>query len=69
MQIDSQKGKGFFGRSSYAKATDTGIDPVAAAKRLNIDFDSAADIDEREDDDEEDEVPSAVVRCCLQHIS
>ncbi|CAM0883240.1 unnamed protein product [Alopecurus aequalis] len=60
IKIDSQKGKGFFGRSSYAKATDTGIDPVAAAKRLNIDFDSAADIDEREDDDEEDEVPSAV---------
>ncbi|VAH64972.1 unnamed protein product [Triticum turgidum subsp. durum] len=60
VKIESQKGKGFFGRSVYAKATDTGIDPVAAAKRLNIDWDSAADIDEGEDEDEEDEVPSAV---------
>ncbi|KAF7024194.1 hypothetical protein CFC21_036571 [Triticum aestivum] len=60
VEIESQKGKGFFGRSVYAKATDTGIDPVAAAKRLNIDWDSAADIDEGEDEDEEDEVPSAV---------
>jgi hypothetical protein len=40
---------------------------VAAAKRLNIDFDSAADIDEEGDDDNEEEVPSAVVRCSLQH--
>lgn len=60
VKIESQKGKGFFGRSVYAKATDTGIDPVAAAKRLNIDWDSAADIDEAEDEDDEDEVPSAV---------
>lgn len=61
IKIETQKGKGgFFGRSSYAKATDTGIDPVAAAKRLNIDWDSAADIDEGGDDEEEDEVPSAV---------
>uniref|UniRef100_A0ACD5VUG5 Uncharacterized protein n=1 Tax=Avena sativa TaxID=4498 RepID=A0ACD5VUG5_AVESA len=60
IKIETKKNKGLFGRSSYAKATDTGIDHVAAAKRLNIDFDSAADIDEGGDDDEEDEVPSAV---------
>ncbi|KAJ0982910.1 hypothetical protein J5N97_011165 [Dioscorea zingiberensis] len=44
------------GKSIYAKATDTGIDPVEAAKRLNMDWDSAADV-EAEDDEDENEVP------------
>lgn len=47
-------------KSLYAKATDTGVDPKVAAKRLNIDWDSAADIDEFDVNDEA-EVPSAVV--------
>ncbi|KVH87675.1 ycf3-interacting protein 1, chloroplastic [Cynara cardunculus var. scolymus] len=46
-------------KSLYAKATDTGIDPVVAAKRLNIDWDSAAEIEE-DDTDDQNEVPSAV---------
>lgn len=46
-------------KSLYAKATDTGVDLKAAAKRLNIDWDSAAEF---EDDDEnaEEVVPPAV---------
>lgn len=36
------------------------MDPKVAAKRLNIDWDSAADIDEFDVNDEA-EVPSAVV--------
>lgn len=47
------------GRSLYAKATDTGIDPVVAAQRLNVDWDSAAAIEEKEGSDET-EVPPAV---------
>ncbi|KAK6931979.1 hypothetical protein RJ641_001603 [Dillenia turbinata] len=47
------------GKSLYAKATDTGINPKEAAKRLNIDWDSAAEIEEA-DDEEETEVPRAV---------
>lgn len=43
----------------YAKFTDTGINPLEAAKRLNIDWDSAAEIDDTETDDVE--VPPAVV--------
>ncbi|XP_071711948.1 ycf3-interacting protein 1, chloroplastic [Rutidosis leptorrhynchoides] len=46
-------------KSLYAKATDTGIDPQVAAKRLNIDWDSAAEIEE-EDRSDETEVPSLV---------
>ncbi|XP_059656473.1 ycf3-interacting protein 1, chloroplastic [Cornus florida] len=46
-------------KSLYAKATDTGIDPQVAAKRLNIDWDSAAEIDDADDSDDT-EVPSAV---------
>ncbi|PKU87117.1 protein CHLOROPLAST ENHANCING STRESS TOLERANCE, chloroplastic [Dendrobium catenatum] len=46
-------------KSLYARATDTGVDPREAAKRLNIDWDSAADI-EAEDEDEDIEVPPAV---------
>lgn len=46
-------------KSLYAKATDTGVDPVVAAKRLNIDWDSAAEIEE-DDTSDQNEVPSAV---------
>lgn len=46
-------------KSLYAKATDTGVDPEVAAKRLNIDWDSAADIEETDASDES-EVPKAV---------
>ncbi|XAR52861.1 hypothetical protein NMG60_11021177 [Bertholletia excelsa] len=46
-------------KSLYAKATDTGIDPKEAAKRLNMDWDSAADIEEAEVDGDAD-VPPAV---------
>ena len=47
-------------KSLYAKVTDTGIDPKLAAKKLNSDWDSAAEI---EDPDATDgtEVPPAVV--------
>ncbi|KAI4294889.1 hypothetical protein MLD38_040826 [Melastoma candidum] len=46
-------------KSLYAKATDTGVDPKTAAKRLNVDWDAAAEI---EDDglSQETEVPPAV---------
>lgn len=47
-------------KSLYAKATDTGIDPKEAAKRLKIDWDSAADIEDVENSDDAD-VPPAVV--------
>ncbi|KAG8376492.1 hypothetical protein BUALT_Bualt09G0069100 [Buddleja alternifolia] len=46
------------GKSLYAKFTDTGIDPKEAAKRLNIDWDTAAEIEDTEIDDVE--VPPAV---------
>ncbi|KAK4345004.1 hypothetical protein RND71_035180 [Anisodus tanguticus] len=45
-------------RSLYAKATDTGIDPKEAAKRLKIDWDSAAEIEEAVDSDEPDVNPA-----------
>ncbi|XP_055809055.1 ycf3-interacting protein 1, chloroplastic isoform X2 [Solanum dulcamara] len=48
-------------RSLYAKATDTGIDPKEAAKRLKIDWDSAAEIEVAADSDEPD-VPPALGR-------
>lgn len=46
-------------KSLYAKATDTGIDPKEAAKRLKMDWDEAAEIDD-EDASDEAEVPPAV---------
>ncbi|KAA8537156.1 hypothetical protein F0562_029618 [Nyssa sinensis] len=46
-------------KSLYAKATDTGVDPQVAAKRLNIDWDSAAEI-ENADVNDDTEVPPAV---------
>ena len=65
MQVEAPKGKCKPGKSVYAKATDTGIDPETAAKRLNLDWDSAADIDGDEEEADETEVPSAVVSYCL----
>lgn len=52
--------KGSPSKSLYAKATDTGVDPQAA-KRLNIDWDSAVDIDPEEEDGDDIDVPPAVV--------
>ncbi|KAL5732062.1 Ycf3-interacting protein 1 [Ranunculus cassubicifolius] len=46
-------------KSLYAKATDTGVDPQVAAKRLNIDWDTAAEIDDADIIDKQD-VPSIV---------
>ncbi|XP_038998084.1 ycf3-interacting protein 1, chloroplastic-like [Hibiscus syriacus] len=43
-------------KSLYARATDTGIDPREAAMRLNIDWDSAAEIEDVETSNET-EVP------------
>lgn len=60
LEIEAPKKKSKPGKSVYAKATDTGIDPETAAKRLNLDWDSAADIDGEEEDDDETEVPPAV---------
>ena len=57
-QVEAPKSKPR--NSLYAKATDTGIDPQVAARRLNIDWDSAVDIED-EDDSDEIEVPPAVV--------
>ncbi|XP_062012225.1 ycf3-interacting protein 1, chloroplastic isoform X1 [Rosa rugosa] len=47
------------GKSLYARVTDTGIDLKEAAKRLNIDWDTAAEIDDADVKDESD-VPSVV---------
>ncbi|CAN8267551.1 unnamed protein product [Cochlearia groenlandica] len=41
------------GKSLYAKSTDTGIDPKEAAKRLNVEWDSAAAIEEADVDDDD----------------
>lgn len=46
-------------KSLYAKATDTGINPLEAARRLKIDWDSAAEIEDADMNDETD-VPSVV---------
>ncbi|GAU37569.1 hypothetical protein TSUD_154020 [Trifolium subterraneum] len=50
-------------KSLYAKTTDTGIDPTVAAKRLNIDWDTAAEIEDVDTDDETDVPP--VLFCLL----
>ncbi|KAL1537520.1 Ycf3-interacting protein 1, chloroplastic [Salvia divinorum] len=57
LEVEVQKKKPP-GKSLYAKFTDTGINPVEAAKRLNMDWDSAAEIEDAEIDDVE--VPPAV---------
>ncbi|XP_072957362.1 protein CHLOROPLAST ENHANCING STRESS TOLERANCE, chloroplastic [Typha angustifolia] len=59
LEVEVQKKKSRPTKSLYAKATDTGVDLQTAAKRLNIDWDTAADI-ESEDESEDIEVPSAV---------
>ncbi|KAK1324372.1 hypothetical protein QJS10_CPA01g00590 [Acorus calamus] len=46
-------------KSLYAKTTDTGVDPKEAARRLNIDWDTAAEI-ETSDEGDEMEVPPVV---------
>ncbi|XP_026395120.1 ycf3-interacting protein 1, chloroplastic-like isoform X2 [Papaver somniferum] len=46
-------------KSLYAKATNTGVDPKVAAKKLKIDWDTAAEIYDDEDSDQVD-VPAAV---------
>ena len=58
-QVEAPKRKP--SKSLYAKATNTGIDPKEIAKRLNIDWDSAAEIEDADVSDET-EVPPAVVR-------
>ncbi|KAK2992433.1 hypothetical protein RJ640_022811 [Escallonia rubra] len=46
-------------KSLYAKATDTGVDPQVAAKRLNMDWDSAAEIQDSDVNDDS-EVPAVL---------
>ncbi|XP_028752746.1 ycf3-interacting protein 1, chloroplastic isoform X1 [Neltuma alba] len=57
LEVEAPKAKP--GKSLYARATDTGINPKEAAKRLNIDWDSAAEIEETTGSDDA-EVPPAV---------
>ncbi|OVA15204.1 hypothetical protein BVC80_3g3 [Macleaya cordata] len=57
LEVEAKKKKP--SKSLYAKATDTGVDPKLAAKRLKVDWDSAAEIDD-DDDPEETDVPSAL---------
>ncbi|XP_078438922.1 death domain associated protein [Wolffia australiana] len=47
-------------KSLYAKATDTGIDPKEAARRLNIDWDSAAAVESDDEEEEDPPVPPVV---------
>ncbi|XP_010480972.1 PREDICTED: ycf3-interacting protein 1, chloroplastic-like [Camelina sativa] len=49
------------GKSMYAKSTDTGIDPKEAAKRLNIEWDSAAAIEEADVNEEQGVVTKVAV--------
>ncbi|CAL0321418.1 unnamed protein product [Lupinus luteus] len=46
-------------KSLYAKATDTGIDPQVIAKKLKVDWDTAAEIEDT-DVENDSEVPSAL---------
>lgn len=55
-------------KSLYAKTTDTGIDPQVIAKRLNIDWDSAAEIEDKDTKDET-EVPSVLGYGALYLVS
>ncbi|KAL2334170.1 hypothetical protein Fmac_015383 [Flemingia macrophylla] len=55
-------------KSLYAKATDTGIDPEVAAKKLNIDWDSAAEFEETNVDGDT-EVPPLVGYGALYLVS
>ncbi|KAK4270616.1 hypothetical protein QN277_019400 [Acacia crassicarpa] len=58
LEVEAPKTKP--GKSLYAKSTDTGIDPKEAAKKLNIDWDSAAEIEDTTAGSDDAEVPSAV---------
>uniref|UniRef100_A0A803QF64 Uncharacterized protein n=1 Tax=Cannabis sativa TaxID=3483 RepID=A0A803QF64_CANSA len=57
LEVEAEKKKP--SKSLYAKATDTGIDPREAARRLNMEWDTAAEIEDS-DDKEETEVPKAL---------
>ncbi|XP_044497707.1 ycf3-interacting protein 1, chloroplastic [Mangifera indica] len=57
LEVEAPKKKS--SKSPYARVTDTGIDPELAAKRLNVDWDSAAEIGDADDTDET-EVPQVV---------
>ncbi|KAG7532721.1 hypothetical protein ISN45_Aa08g003810 [Arabidopsis thaliana x Arabidopsis arenosa] len=57
------------GKSMYAKSTDTGIDPKEAAKRLNIEWDSAAAIEEADVDDEQGVVTKVAGYGALYFVS
>lgn len=67
IKVESPK-KGSPSKSLYAKATDTGVDPQAA-KRLNIDWDSAVDIDPEEEDVDNIDVPPVVVNILDHSLS
>ncbi|CAN1828581.1 Ycf3-interacting protein 1, chloroplastic [Linum perenne] len=47
-------------KSLYARVTNTGIDPKEAAKRLKLDFDSAAEFEDTALDSDDTEVPSVL---------
>ncbi|XP_058760321.1 ycf3-interacting protein 1, chloroplastic [Vicia villosa] len=66
LEVESTKKKPK--KSLYAKTTDTGIDPKVAAKRLNIDWDTAAEIEDVVTDDEQ-EVPSVLGYGALYLVS
>ncbi|CAK8562056.1 unnamed protein product [Lathyrus sativus] len=66
LEVETKKKKSK--KSLYAKTTDTGIDPKVVAKRLNIDWDSAADIEDVDTDDET-EVPSVLGYGALYLVS
>ncbi|XP_050224163.1 ycf3-interacting protein 1, chloroplastic [Mercurialis annua] len=55
-------------KSLYAKVTDIGVDPREAAKRLNVDWDSAAEIEEV-DKSNETEVPAVLGYGALYLVS
>nr|XP_007156307.1 hypothetical protein PHAVU_003G275400g [Phaseolus vulgaris]ESW28301.1 hypothetical protein PHAVU_003G275400g [Phaseolus vulgaris] len=57
------------GKSLYAKATDTGIDPEVAAKKLNMDWDSAAAEIEEINVEDDTQVPPAVGYGALYLVS
>lgn len=57
------------GKSLYAKSTDTGIDPKEAAKRLNVEWDSAAAIEEADIDDEQGVVTKVAGYGALYFVS
>ncbi|XP_073061151.1 ycf3-interacting protein 1, chloroplastic [Primulina eburnea] len=56
LEVEAPKKKP--GKSLYAKVTDTGVDVKEASKRLNIDWDSAAEFENAETEDLK--VPAAV---------